>query len=183
MGTADDDELELLVAELERRERAERKAEAGRDRRARRRDERDAGKSAEFDRLVAAGEDEDAAYRRAYGVSEERQRREDAVAALRGAGHTGRGFDELTRSAYKAEADRAYWSAEDATRGHLLNKAGRAAGIHPRTLFTGPESRARRYASEDLLTYWQANGRLTLDDFRAGLLGGQMRHTGAAAYA
>jgi hypothetical protein len=43
----------------------------------------------------------------------------------------------------------------------MLNAAGRAQGIDPRSLFTGPESRARRYASEELLEHWQSHHRPT----------------------
>ena len=102
---------------------------------------------------------------------------------LRGAGYRGRNLEQLTRSAYRDHARESYDRAEGATRGHLLSPAGRAAGVDPRSLFTGPESRARKYASRELLDYWQENGRLTYDDFRAGLLGGDMRHQGAAAFA
>jgi hypothetical protein len=43
----------------------------------------------------------------------------------------------------------------------MLNRAGKAAGIDERSLFTGPESRARRYASEELLNHWQSHPRPT----------------------
>jgi hypothetical protein len=52
-------------------------------------------------------------------------------------------------------------NAEAATRGVMLNRRGREAGIDPRTLFTGPEARARKYASEELLNYWEYNPRPT----------------------
>ena len=73
--------------------------------------------------------------------------------------------------------------AEEETRGNLLNKAGRSAGINARTLFTGPESRARKYASDELLAYWHERGRMTVEDFTASLLGGAMRSTSTAAWA
>jgi hypothetical protein len=43
----------------------------------------------------------------------------------------------------------------------MLNRRGREAGVDERTLFTGPEARARKYASEELLTYWETHPRLT----------------------
>jgi hypothetical protein len=43
----------------------------------------------------------------------------------------------------------------------MLNKAGKAAEIDERSLFTGPESRARRYASEELLNHWESHPRPT----------------------
>jgi hypothetical protein len=59
------------------------------------------------------------------------------------------------------EVDRLWLEAEAATRGVMLNRAGKAAGIDERSLFTGPESRARRYASEELLNHWQSHPRPT----------------------
>ena len=47
----------------------------------------------------------------------------------------------------------------------------RAKGIDPRSLFSGPASRARKYASEELLRWWQSNPRMTLTEFRAMWLG------------
>lgn len=55
----------------------------------------------------------------------------------------------------------AYRQAEDETRGHMLNKAGRAQDIDPRSLFTGSEARARRYASQELLAHWETHHRPT----------------------
>lgn len=56
----------------------------------------------------------------------------------------------------------AQWiAAEHACRGHLLNKAGHAAGINPRDLWTGPATRAARYASEELLDFWAVSPRIT----------------------
>jgi hypothetical protein len=64
------------------------------------------------------------------------------------------------------EIDRLWLEAENATRGNMLNKAGRAADIDERSLFTGPESRARRYASEELLNHWQSHPRPTAAYFQ-----------------
>jgi hypothetical protein len=64
------------------------------------------------------------------------------------------------------EVDRRWNQAESATRGNMLNKAGRAAGVDERSLFTGPESRARRYASEELLNHWQSHPRPTAAYFQ-----------------
>lgn len=64
------------------------------------------------------------------------------------------------RQAERAAAvESAYQAAEENTRGNLVNRAGRARGISDRSLFTGGEARARRYATEELLEWWQANPR------------------------
>jgi hypothetical protein len=55
--------------------------------------------------------------------------------------------------------EHAFLDAESATRGNMLNKKGRALGISERSLLTGSEDRARRYASEELLNYWQSHPR------------------------
>jgi hypothetical protein len=57
--------------------------------------------------------------------------------------------------------EHAYVTAERETRGTLVNRKGTARGVNPRSLFTGSEERARRYASEELLEHWQTHGRPT----------------------
>jgi hypothetical protein len=76
--------------------------------------------------------------------------------------------EERRRSRWSArKADRSavieneWLAAEAQTRGVMLNRRGREAGIEPRSLFTGPEARARKYASEELLNYWEYNPRPT----------------------
>ena len=66
--------------------------------------------------------------------------------------------DRMEREAIR---EYSYVSAEAATRGHMLNRRGEALGVDPRSLFTGPSSRARKYASEELLEHWQSNPRPT----------------------
>lgn len=56
----------------------------------------------------------------------------------------------------------AYVRAEDDTNGHMLSKAGQARGIDPKTLWTGNERTARKYASEELNEHWDKHGRLTV---------------------
>ena len=50
----------------------------------------------------------------------------------------------------------------------MLNAAGKKAGIDERTLFTGPASRVRRYASPELLEYFARHGRPTREAFTSG---------------
>lgn len=66
----------------------------------------------------------------------------------------------------------AYRSADQATRGHMLSPAGRAAGVDPRSLFSGSGARARKYASEELRGFWDDHGgRMTLAEYRRHLAG------------
>lgn len=83
---------------------------------------------------------------------------------------------------HQDEVYRQWLHAEAATNGYMLNKAGRAAGVNERTLFTGPESRVRKYASPELLEYFAANPRPTRAYFlgsarerRQSLAGGQIK--------
>jgi hypothetical protein len=65
------------------------------------------------------------------------------------------------KRARAAEVERLWLEAENATKGVMLNRRGREAGVNERTLFTGPESRARKYASEELLNWWEYHPRPT----------------------
>lgn len=62
-----------------------------------------------------------------------------------------------------------FLAAEAECRGYLLNKAGIAAGLDPWTLWTGPASRAARYASEELLEFWATHPRMTVSEYREQL--------------
>jgi SPP1 gp7 family putative phage head morphogenesis protein len=177
-ASGDEEALGRVLEELDRRD-AEAKAAEAKARRAAAREAKRAAdaeaKDAEFDKLVERGMDPEAAFSEVYGVSQEQMARDRAIESLRANGYTGKNFEALARQAYKDHAERAYYDAEDLMHGHMLNKAAQKAGINPRSLFTGPESRARKYASEDLLEYFERHGRLTLDDFIDGLLGGAKR--------
>ena len=96
-------------------------------------------------------------------------RRQHAAAAVDR--RPGESVDRAVRRAYDEHVHLAYLAAEQATRGHVLNRAGAAAGINPIDLFSGPLSRVRRYASEDLLRFWAQHGRLNFTEFRGGVLG------------
>lgn len=61
----------------------------------------------------------------------------------------------------EAIIENAWLQAEAATSGVMLNKRGRALGISDRSLFRGPEARARKYASEELTEYWRTHPRPT----------------------
>lgn len=68
---------------------------------------------------------------------------------------------------WRDEVYRQWLQAEAATRGVMLNKAGKKRDIDERTLFTGPEARVRRYASPELIEYFESHPRPT----RAAFLG------------
>jgi hypothetical protein len=66
---------------------------------------------------------------------------------------------------YADEVYRSWLAAESQTRGNLLNAAGKRADIEPRTLFTGPESRVRKYASPELVEFFESHPRPTRETF------------------
>jgi hypothetical protein len=78
-----------------------------------------------------------------------------------------RAHGKYSRQLEQAEAqEQSYVSAENATRGNMVNRKGQARGINPRTLITGRESEFRRYASPELLEYYSTHHRPTSASFR-----------------
>jgi hypothetical protein len=94
-------------------------------------------------------------------VIAEMTRREESE--KRGAARKERARDRRQRaeSEYKDEVYRRWLQAEAETKGVMLNKAGLAAGINERSLFTGPESRVSKYASPELIEYFESHPRPT----------------------
>lgn len=180
LGAAEDDgDVDRIVLELERRDRRQARAEAARDRARERRHARRSAeerrRGAELDAAMDAGEDPEAAYARIWGVAEEKLRRDEATRELAANGYAGKTFRELVRSAHAAQVRELYLHAEEECRGHMLNAAGDRAGVDPESLLSGPIARAKKYGSEELMDYMRRRGRLTLEDFTAGLLGGEAK--------
>lgn len=73
---------------------------------------------------------------------------------------------QVCREEYDAHLSTAYVMAETDCRGQLLSREGLAKGIDPRTLFTGPASRVRAYASEELRTWFGRHGRITYAEWK-----------------
>ncbi len=62
---------------------------------------------------------------------------------------------------------------EEVTNGVTLTAEARAAGIRTRDLYRTKSTRmARKWASEEVRRYWDENGRMTFESFRAGYTGG-----------
>ncbi|MEV6329634.1 phage minor capsid protein [Streptomyces sp. NPDC051909] len=63
-------------------------------------------------------------------------------------------------------------AAEDYTRGFMLNRKARAAGVDPFSLFSGPAHVAYARASEDLIRFWEeVSPRITLAEFTEQVTG------------
>lgn len=69
------------------------------------------------------------------------------------------------REQYENHVHAQYLAAETACRTRLLNDRGERAGIDAMSLFSGPASRAKAYASPELIEWWQHHPRLTFEDF------------------
>jgi hypothetical protein len=68
---------------------------------------------------------------------------------------------QAAESEYRDEVYRQWLAAENATNGYMLNREGKRRDIDERTLFTGPESRVAKYASPELVEFFEANPRPT----------------------
>ncbi|MDB4872808.1 MAG: hypothetical protein JWL97_3812 [Gemmatimonadales bacterium] len=99
----------------------------------------------------------------------ELNRREKQADAKRSAAERRKAKAAREREEHYLAVHNAHEQAENETRGHMLSPAGRAAGVHPRTLFTGPRARADKYASEELRNWWDEHGRMTVTDYRRHL--------------
>lgn len=59
----------------------------------------------------------------------------------------------------------AYAQAEEDCRGALINARGRRAGVDAFSLFMGAWSRAKAYASPELIEWWATHPRITWTEF------------------
>jgi hypothetical protein len=126
-----------------------------------------------LDELVEGGMDYRDAYAEAFNIDPEeleRQERSNLIDRDRMPGET---REQALRRAYKEQIAIAYVQAEAATNGHMLSPAGRAAGIDPYSLFSGPRSRAAKWASDELKEWWEQNGRPTFTEFKGQMEGGR----------
>ncbi|MEU7911324.1 phage minor capsid protein [Microbispora bryophytorum] len=111
------------------------------------------------------------AYAQVHGLDSAELDRAERRALLESERRPGEDIDQTVRRVYAQWLDQTYERAESATNGFMLNDEGRKAGVNERSLLAGLASRARKYASEELLRWWADNPRLTLTEFRAQWLG------------
>lgn len=79
--------------------------------------------------------------------------------------------EKQARTEYEDQVAYEFQRAHEETRGSLLSRRGRAAGVSTEALFRGPLSQVEPYASEELRSYWARHGRLTWAAFRYEVLG------------
>lgn len=63
------------------------------------------------------------------------------------------------RQEFELELEAAYAAAEEGSGGAMLNSLGRREGIDPYSLLTGPWSRVIRYATPELVEWFESVGR------------------------
>jgi hypothetical protein len=167
---------DAIVSELDRRD--QRDADAAAQAKAERvsalyaeRPKTEADQNRVYQSLVNEGENPEDAWAHAHGTNPEAMQKQSVIQDLRAQGHKGSGFDALTAAAHKDDIRRRTVMAENATNGYMLSPAGKKAGVDPYSLFTGPESRARKYASPELKEWFDQNGRPTVADLRASMMG------------
>lgn len=169
----DSPQVQAVIAEMDRREEAERRREEQAEQRRREREAKEDAQHAEIERLVEdEGMEREEAAAEVLGRSIESIRREQYVAEHRSS-QDRRPFREIAREQYKLMIERIYVQAEEQTNGFMLNQQGEAAGIDPMSLFSGPRSRVEKYASEELKRFFDASGRQTFEDFIAEIEAGQ----------
>ncbi|MEU7855252.1 phage minor capsid protein [Nonomuraea sp. NPDC049141] len=121
--------------------------------------------------LIDDGADPLEAYAIVYGHDPEVMRRQESRAHAESQRLPGEALDHVARRLYDEWLEAQFIAAERYTRGILTNRAGRTAGIDGRALLSGPQSRADKYASDELRAWWEQHPRMTLVEFRAQLLG------------
>jgi hypothetical protein len=84
-----------------------------------------------------------------------------ATSQVRERGERARRRRQDAEQEYRDEVYRQWLAAEAATNGCMLNRAGQRGGIDERSLFTGPESRVRKYASPELIEWFESHPRPT----------------------
>lgn len=124
------------------------------------------------DDLLARGWGYLDAYAEAHGLDQSTLEREQRMQLVDLERRPGERRAQTIRRMYAEMVAMAYLQAEEDTRGNLLSRAGRAAGIDPATLWSGTSARARKYASDELKQWWEEHGgRITVAEFAAQFSG------------
>jgi hypothetical protein len=87
--------------------------------------------------------------------------RDEAARGAAAQGERARRRREDAEREYRDEVYRQWRAAEAGTNGYMLNRTGLREGIDERSLFAGPESRVRKYASPELIEWFESHPRPT----------------------
>ena len=121
-----------------------------------------------YDELLEQGVDDEDAVADAFGISVDKQRRMNAISHLRGLGYQGDSLDDLVKAWHRDESYQAWARAEVDTNGYMVRDG--FPNVDDRALWSMPESQARKYATEELKSWWDQHGRVTAAELKAQLL-------------
>lgn len=71
------------------------------------------------------------------------------------------------RQEFELVLEAAYRKAEEGSGGAMLNALGRSEGVTAYSLLMGPWRRVEKYASPELIEYFQQHGRPSVSDFES----------------
>lgn len=98
--------------------------------------------------------------------------RQKAIADLRSLGYVAPGYDQLVRLYHRDVAEMEYLRAEADTRGHMT-KRQHAGKYNARNLWFCNLRELRKYASDEMLTWFDTHGRITYRMLRDQMDSGQ----------
>jgi hypothetical protein len=167
----DFDLMERIVIEVEKREAKQAKDRA---KRAAAREAKEARQMADYEAALSRGLSDEDAVEEAFGIPVERQRAKNAIAFLRMQGNKGRNLEELVADAHADWVESAWRKAEDdpMVNGRFFKREVMIDDQDPfdaRQLWSVSEDKLHKYASEDLMRWFDVNGRLTKAQLQAAL--------------
>lgn len=109
----------------------------------------------------------------------DREARREIITQLRSEGYVGVGFDALVTLYHRDLAELEYIKAENETRGHMI-RTRYQANYSARKLWFCTDRELRKYASEEMLEWFDQYGRLTRAQLRENLLG--RKHYAGSGY-
>jgi hypothetical protein len=163
---ADDSIIDQLAGEMLDIEAAEARRAANRARAANR---RDAAGSANFERmsqLIEEGLDPIEAEATAFGISEATVRSRTILSEARSNGYQVKSVEDLVKQVFMEKASEAYAAAEEATNGYMVKRKF-VGKVDPSNLWYATEKQARRWMSDEMAAWFDANGRITKAAVRA----------------
>ncbi len=138
-----------------------------------RRDAENAKKEQQVEALLGKGRDFKDAWAEVHGKDPDKLDQEERQSLLDANRRAGETREQSLRRQYQESLHHQYLDAERVTRGHLLTPEGRRKGIDPKTLFSGNNVAANKWASDELKEYWQTHPRKTFTQFKADMVGGR----------
>lgn len=126
-----------------------------------------------YEEYVAAGLPDDEAEAKATNRSLKSVRRERFKNWAHGEGFVGSDYRGLVTQAHDRQVEQDYYAAENSCRGHLLNNLGKRAGVDPASFwYTESVAHVRKYASEELLAWFDECGRATWKALHESIIDG-----------